>query len=245
MANFDKAYALTAGEEGYYVSQEYWRSHGNTRSGETYMGIDRKANPTWEGWKIIDAYKKANGTPKWNFRFPKELGLEELVKKKAKKDYWDTVKGDDINNQEVAQHMFEQVWGGYGGVKRMQAAINTISSKQLPLTGNVGNDTLGLLNTLPQDKLLQALYDERKRWIQTTGAKVEPKAVNSWLARLERFKGDIREGIESAEESISTTTKKGVETIKNNPIILVAGAAFIGLSFFMTYKYFSSSSKNV
>ena len=73
---------------------------------------------------------------------------------------------------------------------------------------------------------------------------------NKIASLVDRIKKSAGEGIASAEESvshlgesISTTTKKGIETIKNNPIILVAGAAFIGLSFFMAYKYFSSNSK--
>ena len=196
MADFDIAYPKTSGNEGYYVSQEFWRANGNTNSGETYMGVDRIQNPSWEGWAIIDQYKAQNGTPPYNFRFPVSLGLEDLVKQYAKEKYWDTIRGDEIDNQDVAQMVFEQIWGGYGGIPRIQEVINTMVSPPIGVDGVVGNDTLTQINTLPQDQLYQAIWNDRKNWIETVGAKVEPSAVSGWLDRLNRFRKSIVEDVQ-------------------------------------------------
>jgi hypothetical protein len=56
----------------------YWSGNGNL-SGETYLGIDRKYNSNWEGWKIIDAYKKNYGIPP-RFALIKSQLLDENVK---------------------------------------------------------------------------------------------------------------------------------------------------------------------
>ena len=237
MADFNIAFPKTVSNEGYYVSQEWARAHGDNRSGETYMGIDRIANPNWEGWAVIDKYKAQHGTPAWNFRFPVELGLEDMVKKRAKALYWDAIKGDAIQNQDVAELIFEGKWGGYGGVKRIQQVMNTMIPNPVKANGIVGNDTLNAINSIPPAKLHSAIWDDRKTWIETIGAKVNSGAVKSWLSRLNRFKGSLGEDITKAEEAVSGVVKR------NQPVILATGVVMILISGFFIYKYFQSQTK--
>ena len=64
MADFNIAYPKTVSNEGYYVSQDWFRSHGDRNSGETYMGIDRIQNPSWEGWAVIvQGGRRGSGAP--------------------------------------------------------------------------------------------------------------------------------------------------------------------------------------
>ena len=240
MADFNIAFPKTVSNEGYYVSQEWARAHGDSRSGETYMGIDRGANPTWEGWAVIDRYKAQHGTPGWNFRFPVELGLEDMVKKRAKALYWDAIKGDEIQNQDVAEIIFEQKWGGYGGIKRIQQVMNTMLPNPVKANGVVGSDTLTAINSLPPAKLHSAIWNDRKTWIETVGAKVNAGAVKGWLSRLDRFKSSIGEDITRAEQAISETAHKGLDIVKKKPVILVTGVVLLLVSGFFIYKYYST-----
>lgn len=241
MASFDIAYPLTVSNEGYYVSQDYWRSHGDNNSGETYMGIDRIANPNWAGWPIIDKYKAQNGTPAYNFRFPVSLGLEDLVKQSAKTKYWDANRIGEINNQQIANMVFEQVWGGYGGVKRFQQVMNTMLPSPISVDGGIGKDTLSAFNSLPQDDLYQALWNDRKNWIQTVGAKFAPKDVSGWLSRLDRFKTSISDDISAVGTSINASVGGGISQVqvafKKNPVILFAGAGLILLGIGAIFMY--------
>ena len=229
MADFEIAYPKTSGNEGYYVSQDFWRSHGNNSSGETYMGVDRIQNPNWAGWDIIDQYKATNGTPPYNFRFPVELGLEDLVKDEAKQKYWDAIKGDQIQNQDIAQMVFEQVWGGYGGIARIQEVINGISNQPpIDVDGVVGRDTLTMLNTLPQDQLYQAIWDDRKNWIETVGAKFEPSAVTGWLNRLDTFRKSLVEDV--SQQITNASEQYTYETLKFGKNYVNLGIAVIALT---------------
>lgn len=242
MADFDKAFPKIASFEGYYVSQEWERAHGDQHSGETYMGVDRIANPTWTGWAIIDKYKAQHGTPAWNFRFPQELGLEDLVKQYAKTQYWDVIHGDDIQNQDVAEMVLENKWGGYTGIKGIQTALNSvIAPDSVRVDGGIGSDTLAKINSAPPDKFLNAMYNDRLNWIQTVGQRINAGATTGWTNRLNSFKNGWGQNIVAVEQAISTAATKTIDTIKNNPIILVAGIGLIGFSLFMAYKYFSPS----
>ena len=231
MADFNIAYPKTVSNEGYYVSEAYWRAHGDTQSGETYMGIDRRANPNWAGWAIIDKYKAQNGTHEYNFRFPVSLGLEDLVKQKAKTQYWDSIQGDKIANQSVAEMLFEQVWGGYGGIKRVQQVMNTMLPAPIGVDGSVGKDTLAAINSLPAEELFDKIKADRQQWINTVGAKYSPKDVGGWLSRLNRFT------FSDLTDYVNTESQKVQTVIRKNPIVLVMGTVLIIAGIGLFYKY--------
>ena len=52
MANFDIEFEKLILAEGGYVNDH------DDAGGETYLGISRKNNPNWSGWKLIDSIKK-------------------------------------------------------------------------------------------------------------------------------------------------------------------------------------------
>jgi len=232
VANFDLAYPLTVNNEGYYVSQEWARAHGDNHSGETYMGVDRIANPTWPGWKIIDQYKATNGPIPYNTRLPVSLGLEDLVKQYAKQNYWDVIKGDQIADQGVAQMIFEQKWGGYSGIQGVQKVINSlIAPDSIKVDGGIGPDTLAKINSLPPDTLHDALYNERLNWINTVGQKVNANAVKGWTDRLKRFErsitGQVLQTAQSVSAAASDFVADPVAAVKKNPVIFIGGLTMV------------------
>ena len=98
MANFDIAFKRTAQFEGGYVYDP------DDNGGETYAGISRKANPKWVGWKTIDAAKKKSNFPK---NLKSDIVLQTQVKTLYKTNYWNTIWGDKITNQDVANDLYD------------------------------------------------------------------------------------------------------------------------------------------
>lgn len=98
MANFNIAYERTAKFEGGYVFDP------NDNGGETFAGISRKANPKWSGWKIIDACKSKSDFPSC---LKTHKLLHQEVLKVYKEKYWNPIRGNEINVQEVANEIYD------------------------------------------------------------------------------------------------------------------------------------------
>lgn len=98
MADFVTAFALTMKNEGGYVHDP------QDPGGETYKGIARRMNPKWDGWVDVDVLKKEKG-------FPANLDgnalLQEKIKAFYEANYWDRIRGDEIQNQDVAESIFD------------------------------------------------------------------------------------------------------------------------------------------
>lgn len=99
MADFEKAYSRTGKFEGGYVNDP------DDNGGETYYGISRKFHPTWLGWKIVDEQKKKSNFPS-NLK-DRRNDLLILEKNFYKVNFWDKVWGDKINDQRVANDMYD------------------------------------------------------------------------------------------------------------------------------------------
>lgn len=93
MANFDIAYKITSGNEGGFMNDP------NDSGGETYAGITRKNFPKWKGWVVIDKRKPSKGTI--------YTDLEPLVRTFYKSQFWDTISGDSIKEQELANDAYD------------------------------------------------------------------------------------------------------------------------------------------
>lgn len=98
MADFIQAFNRTIRFEGGYVNDKF------DSGGETYMGIARKCNPHWLGWKIIDSYK---GKPNFPKSLDKDRDLYQAVLSCYSSLYWSKIWGDKLDNQEVANDLFD------------------------------------------------------------------------------------------------------------------------------------------
>lgn len=100
MADFMKAIGKILKSEGGYVNDK------DDVGGETYKGISRKNNPNWIGWVYIDDIKKHHPT---TFRRILDVTpqLQKAVYDVYKNRYWDVLRLDDFNNQNIANEIFD------------------------------------------------------------------------------------------------------------------------------------------
>ena len=100
MAQFDEEFDKVILAEGGYVNDP------DDAGGETYLGISRKNNSKWIGWKVIDDEKK-KGLKNITSRLKKDKALTNSVKLLYKQKYWDALELDDIPSQNIAHEMFD------------------------------------------------------------------------------------------------------------------------------------------
>lgn len=101
MANFNEEFNELILIEGGYVNDF------DDSGGETYLGISRKNNPSWIGWKTIDSIKNQYGTSGITKRLKANISLTESAKALYKERYWDIMDLDDIPSQAIAHQMFD------------------------------------------------------------------------------------------------------------------------------------------
>lgn len=143
MALFQIAYSKTTLHEGGYIFDPM------DLGGETYKGIARNRNSKWTGWIIIDSSKKRPNFPK---NLDDNQELQELIATLYQVQYWDKLNGDALENQEVANCIFD--FGVNAGT------ITAISMAQLvvdaQVDGVLGPDTLLAINTMNKDHFIAA-----------------------------------------------------------------------------------------
>ncbi|WP_461451068.1 glycosyl hydrolase 108 family protein [Mucilaginibacter sp.] len=166
MADFIKAYKITIlGNEGGY--------NPGIGEKETYRGIDRGANPKWDGWQIIDPIKKNNpglNIAKMNLLLAQNLLLQNNIERFYKTNYWDTISLDHVNDQQLADNLFDcSVNQGEGMARKfMQVACNYVmfsaqsGIKPLLTDKKIGPATLDAFNALPPKLLNSEINAERE-----------------------------------------------------------------------------------
>lgn len=153
MAEFRIAYALTEGNEGGYVCDR------NDKGGETYRGISRKWFPDWEGWLIIDDYKKNNYLKRGDY-IDNAL-LDALVLGFYEFMFWERNRLDKINNQDIANEIFDTAvnMGSDVAIEFVQFAINLLNRdqhdyKDIPVDRKIGPVTISLVNSYPYPEVI-------------------------------------------------------------------------------------------
>ena len=180
MANFELYYPKLRKAEGGYASAEFAAKY-HDKGGETYLGIARNYNPTWEGWPIIDAYKLKNGVPKHYFIFP-DPHLDELAKTHSKKVYWDKLILDQVANQSVAEYFMD--YGFNSGLRTATKAVQRIVGA--PIDGGMGTTTLGFIAKFDQKDLFNKLMNARVALI-TNSPTIDPKNKPGLISRAKSF----------------------------------------------------------
>lgn len=126
MSNFAPAIEKTLGHEGGYVNNP------NDKGGETNWGITKAV-------ATANDYKGEM----------KELSLA-MAKSIYKKQYWDKLKLDNVNNQVIAEIAFDiGVNAGVGtAAKMLQEMVNFMTTDNIEVDGKIGSQTLGRLNAI-------------------------------------------------------------------------------------------------
>lgn len=153
MADFETAYRPLKQYEG------GWSDDPADAGGETYAGIARAYFPRWEGWAIVDNYKKVIGAiPS---KLTKALAAVPTLQKQVaawyKKEWWDRL-GLAALPQNVADEIFEQSvnLGKAGCGKKIQTVCNAYNYgpggakyfADLKIDGAIGPKTLDALKAL-------------------------------------------------------------------------------------------------
>jgi lysozyme family protein len=149
MANFSIAYKKTSIIEGSYSYDK------DDNGGETYKGIARIHNPNWEGWNVIDSLKS-------NKFFPQCLNNNEELNQKVytffRNNYWDKIKGDGIEDQNIADELYEIAvnMGIRESILKLQKTLNILNRNEndyynIDEDGVFGKITLNTLNYHPKN----------------------------------------------------------------------------------------------
>jgi len=132
MADFLPAYEAMIRNEGGYVLHDV----PGDRGGQTYAGIARNMNPRWPGWALID---RGQDVP------------AQLVREFYKTSYWDSIQGDRITSQVIAQTIFDfHVNAGAVARKLAQLVVGATPD------GIIGDKTLAALNAYDEDRFVMA-----------------------------------------------------------------------------------------
>lgn len=175
MASFPVAYKqyIQPNEGGY-------ANVANDKGGETYAGIARNLNPSWQGWIYIDFKKRTAGTIAWNTKFP---DIQYLVDQ-FYQSRWDSLRLTEVQSQELANLLFDyHVHSGTHAIVAVQRLL------KITADGNVGSQTIAAINKAEAAGLHDALKEERKDFLRSLAVKDPTQNVflAQWLARVDRF----------------------------------------------------------
>jgi len=131
MATFKTAFDKMIKNEGGYKLH----SVDGDRGGQTYAGIARNYNPNWLGWSLID-----------NQRMDRPE-LTVLVSNFYQENYWNKVRGCEIESQHVAESLFDFAVnaGTKTASKLAQIAVGAAPD------GVIGPQTLESINAVDEE----------------------------------------------------------------------------------------------
>lgn len=179
MADFKLFFPILLRQEGYYSNVK-----GDT-GGETWEGISRNNYPAWSGWSIVDSYKGRSD-------FPHVLRLDASLQDKVlqfyKSSQWDTIEGDKINNQSIANFIAD--WGVNAGmstpVKHAQKVLNFPADS---IDGKMGPHTLSAINIADGPTFFASMKQDRINFYHAIVAShpIDQKFLSDWLERTNSF----------------------------------------------------------
>lgn len=123
MGDFIKAFERTITNEGGYKLTNI----AGDRGGMTYAGISRRFHPTWPGWLQIDGH---------------QVPSSALVREFYKSEFWDKVRGDQIESQRIAESIYDFA---VNADWRVAAKVAQVVVGVTP-DGSIGDRTVAALN---------------------------------------------------------------------------------------------------
>lgn len=165
MAEFDPAFEKMIRNEGGYKLHQV----SGDKGGQTFAGIARNYHPDWPGWRFIDTNDLDNPD------------LTSTVRNFYKKNYWDKIKGDEIEKQKVAETLFDfSVNAGY----RTSAKLAQLVVDATP-DGIIGPKTLAKLNQVDEhDFVLRYALAKIARYTEIVNRdRSQTKFLLGWINR--------------------------------------------------------------
>lgn len=141
-------------------------------------GVHTNKGITWETFQYLAPQIGVEPTSKNFLTLP-----DNCWEKIFKKGYWDAIKGDLINDQSMANFLADIAWGSGSGVavKALQKALNFIGF-ETAIDGKIGKQTIDNTNKAEPAKLLDVLYENRKKQLIAYN---QPANLKGWLNRLD------------------------------------------------------------
>jgi lysozyme family protein len=106
----------------------------------------------------------------------------------AKKDYWDPINGDLINNQSIANFIFD--WGYNAGIRTAGRYVQRVLGfNPANIDGIIGPATVNAINSANQENLFNSLKATRESFYRAIAANNPKQAgfLNNWLSRNNSF----------------------------------------------------------
>jgi len=147
--------------EGGYVLHDV----AGDRGGMTYAGIARNMNPQWPGWGLIDAKQEVPA---------------QMVRDFYKVNFWDNIRGDQLNHQAIAEAIFDfHVNAGRPARVLAQVVVGVTPD------GQFGDKTVSSLNAYDPDKfvLAYALAKIARYRDIVTRDRTQQKFLLGWINR--------------------------------------------------------------
>ncbi len=144
--------------------------------------------------------------------------------------YWDSVSGDKINSQGIAEILFEAIWGGTS--KPLFVYLQTFLREKnydIKVDGVIGFETYTALNdyTKNNEKEIQLIKDLTKKRLEILKSlKGWNKAKIGWSRRLQEVE---KRGIDFAKKY----TKEIVENVKQNPNTTIVTLILVGVGAYL------------
>ncbi len=143
MADFTKAFQLVIAHEGGYGDDP------DDPGGETYKGVARKIHGKWDGWTKVDMLKRQQGFPG---NLDKDEELQQDVLKFYRDMFWNRINGDKINDQQVADSIFDfGVNAGLGTSASLAQMVLNIKTD-----GVIGPKSIESINAFNSEHFLAA-----------------------------------------------------------------------------------------
>lgn len=187
MAKFEIAYAITKKHEGGYAN------NSNDNGGETYAGIARKFwgnHPEHSKiFVLVDNYKPL----KWNQKI-NDPELNKLIANFYYKEFWiKQARGHEINNQDIANFIFDFTVNSGHAENQVDEAINKAITKSTGIKVNATNGRLDdksieLLNRYPKE-IYPYLIAERIDYVKGLADFVH--FGKTWLSRIASYPAQI------------------------------------------------------
>jgi lysozyme family protein len=143
MSEFLNAYEKVLAHEGGYVND------AEDPGGETYKGVARKIFPKWDGWQIVDMLKRQSSFPA---NLDNDIDLQSKIKSFYEANFWDKVKGDSINDQIVANSIFDFAVNAGVGTSASLAQM-VVGAKA---DGVIGEKSIAAINAFNSEHFLAA-----------------------------------------------------------------------------------------
>jgi len=168
MADFKISYEKTCKNEGGYTKDPH----------ETWMGVDRVEIPGWDGWAVIDRLKSEADFP---HSLSENADLLQKVEDFFRVNYWQPVHGDDINDQGVADKLYDACvnMGTGTAIRLMQKALG------VGVDGSIGPITIGAINAASPEDLLSKFKAARIAHYENIvmNNPEDQKYLHSWISR--------------------------------------------------------------